>query len=69
MYFYCLFLFDVSFILVVVSVFGRLIFEMLILEEFRFFYFYCNNGENDENILKGEEIEVIFGYFWEVFFL
>ena len=61
-----LFLLDVSFTPAVASALGRLISEMSTLEEFRFPHSHRNNGENDENTLKGEEIEAIFGHFREV---
>ena len=60
-----LFLLDVSFTPAVASALGRLIAEMSTLEEFRFPHSHRNNGENDENTLKGEEIEAIFGHFRE----
>ena len=61
-----LFLLNVSFTPAVASALGRLISEMSTLEEFRFPHSHRNNGENDENTLKGEEIEAIFGHFREV---
>ena len=61
-----LFLLDVSFTPAVASALGRLISEMSSLEEFTFSHSNRSNGENDENTLEGEEIEVIFGQFREV---
>ena len=61
-----LFLLDVSFTPAVASALGRLISEMSSLEEFTFSHSNRSNGENDENTLEGEEIEVIFGQFREL---